>query len=122
MVLAAGTIVYMQMRVNQDQEKPCPDCVVKNEPVMSVIKTTQPVAKKTLVFLYSDDCSFCEKMKPVVDSITAKGYNVQQINVITTTKYNATETPTSIVLQDGKEIARFVGVTSEQSLLDALKI
>lgn len=65
-------------------------------------------------------CAPCKKMVPAVKQLIEEGYTVQTINADKqpelAQKYNITSLPTSIVLRDGKETERIVGLTTVEEL------
>jgi thioredoxin-like negative regulator of GroEL len=103
----------------------------KSTPTPTKIATPVPTATpvvtqtKTLVFLYMSNCPYCDQMKPIINDLIAKSCSVTQIDTDSDpgawVRYNASSAPTIIVLQNGKEVQRFVGVVDEQTLLNALK-
>jgi thioredoxin 1 len=134
LLLTAGFVIWGSWQ--SAQKEPCPVKIVNVTSNATVVATkaaqvTQnTTAKKTLVFLYMDNCPYCEQMKPVINDLITKSYNsttfdVLQVNIDSTpgaaAQYGVVSTPTMVILQNGKEINRFTGVVSEDTLLNALK-
>ena len=80
-----------------------------------------------LIDFYADWCGPCVVMKPVIEDIEkelAGKIEVRKINVDEneqeTSKYGVMSIPTYIILQDGKEIDRFIGATSKDVIKSKL--
>ena len=81
----------------------------------------------TLVDFWAEWCGPCKMIAPVIDEL-AKEYGgkakVAKINVDNegelAMKYNVSSIPTLLILKDGEEKKRFVGVTSKSELASAL--
>jgi len=73
-----------------------------------------------LLDFYSDACPPCREMAPVVDSLIREGRPVQKINVNQrpdlARRYGVKAWPTFLMLVDGQEIGREVGMTSRGRL------
>lgn len=73
-------------------------------------------------------CSPCKTMEPIVEELekelTGK-VEIEKINVDEkpeqASKYGVMSIPTYIVLKDGKEVGRKIGVTSKEDLLKLLQ-
>ncbi|MCH7541164.1 thioredoxin [Patescibacteria group bacterium] len=73
------------------------------------------------VDFYADWCGPCVVMKPVIEElekelagdIEIKKIDVDQ-NQEEASKYGVMSIPTYLILKDGKEVDRFVGVTSKE--------
>lgn len=137
LLLTAGVVIWGGWQ--SAQKEPCPVKIVNvtsNATTVATAKAQTAQAtqnattqKKTLVFLYMNNCPYCEQMKPVIDDLIVKSYNgtfeVLHVNIDSTpeaaAQYKVTSTPTMVILQNGKETARFNGVVSENILINALK-
>ena len=143
LLLTAGFVIWGSWQ--STQKEPCPVKIVNvtsNATTVATNATTivtakaqtaaatqNATAKKTLVFLYMDNCPYCEQMKPVIDNLIVKSYDgtfeVNHVNIDSTpgaaAQYGVTSTPTMVILQNEKEINRFTGVVDENTLLNALK-
>jgi len=72
---------------------------------------------RVIKYFYSENCSFCETMKPRIDSLRKNGYDIDVIDVDvddhTAEEYDIERMPTFIFEVDGEEIERWTGVTDE---------
>lgn len=81
---------------------------------------------KVLVDFYTDTCGPCKRMLPIVDKI-AKTYKVIKIDAIDEVNREIVETygissvPTFMVFIDGEPVQKYVGVVTEEKLLEALE-
>ena len=73
-----------------------------------------------LLDFFNDACGPCRAMMPAVDSLVQRGFRVSKVNTDRfpdwAQRFNITKIPCFVVIVDGKEVARHVGVTSEQKL------
>ena len=88
-----------------------------------VLKSDKPV----LIDFYADWCGPCRMMSPVVDDIAESmntSIKVGKINVDECSelaqKYNVMSIPTFVVLKNGEETGRTVGVQSRDELVKLL--
>ena len=89
-----------------------------------VLESNKPV----LIDFYADWCGPCRMMSPIIDEIAdemGEGIKVGKINVDDNQdlamKYNVMSIPTIVIIKDGKEIKRFVGVQDKENLIKDLK-
>lgn len=77
-------------------------------------------ADTTLLDFYSDSCGPCRSMAATVDGLARDGYAVERINVTEhrdlATKFNVTAIPCFVVVEQGREVDRVVGVTTAERL------
>ena len=107
----------------------------KEEENMSVIKVNddtfeQEVLKSSipvLVDFYADWCGPCRMMSPIIDEIAeemGESVKVGKINVDNNQelaiKYDVMSIPTFVVIKDGKETGRSVGVQDKSEILSML--
>jgi thioredoxin 1 len=78
-----------------------------------------------LLFFSANWCGQCKVMHPVIDElkelVEIVEYNAE-VAEKEVEKYNIMSLPTFIVLKDGEEVDRIVGLTTKENLLIALEI
>lgn len=71
-------------------------------------------------------CSPCKVLNPIMAEVRSQSYGVSfsEIDVedspATATHYNVRNVPTVVIENDGREVARFVGVHPKQTYLNAI--
>ena len=103
---------------------------------MSVLKITSDnyeeevmkSEKTVLIDFYADWCGPCKMMSPIIDQIAeekADSLKVGKVNVDENQdlamKYNVMSIPTVLIFKNGNISKSFIGVTSKQEIMDALK-
>lgn len=95
---------------------------LRNENTDSSAKTTD--SRVVLLDFYGDYCGPCRTMNPVIDRLRARGFSIRKVNTSQeqelSAKFRITSIPCFVVLADGKEISRTVGVTSETDLAEMM--
>ena len=75
---------------------------------------------RVIKYFYSENCSFCETMKPRILNLVKNGYDIEVIDVNEYSdiadEYDIEEMPTFIFEIDGEEIERWTGVTDELTI------
>ena len=70
-------------------------------------------------------CGPCQTFKPIMKEIANDGYDVEFIDIDENqqeaNKYGIKGVPTTIILENGQELGRFVGGHAKQSIIDRLK-
>lgn len=73
-----------------------------------------------LLNFYSESCGPCRQMAPVVQQLAARGYTIRHIDVsrdsATAAQFEVTAVPCFVMLVNGREVARQVGMTSQSQL------
>lgn len=84
--------------------------------------------KTVLIDFWASWCGPCRMMSPVVDEIAGEmkdSVKVCKINIDEeqnlAVKYNVMSIPTFVVLKNGKEVGRTVGVQDKQEIIKMLK-
>lgn len=109
----------------------------ENEEVtnMSVIKVTdqnfeQEVLNSdipVLIDFYADWCGPCKMLSPIVEEIAKENSNIKVVKVDvdesqkTAIKYQIMSIPTLVVIKNGNEATRSVGVIGKSQILDMVK-
>jgi len=77
---------------------------------------------RTLLYFSAPWCGPCKMFGPVMDNIASKNIPVTKVNVdyeiATVEKYGVSSVPTTILVEGDQEVRRFVGVKSEQQVID----
>lgn len=77
---------------------------------------------KQLWYFFSEWCRPCKTLSPIMDSLQRQGIPINKLNTDYTpdvvTKYNVRSVPTVILVENGAEVRRFVGVRSENEILN----
>jgi thioredoxin-like negative regulator of GroEL len=77
-----------------------------------------------VLFFNASWCGPCRQMKPIVASLRAEGYHMRDVDVDThrplAEKYSIHAVPTFVFVENGREVNRFSGGTSPQSLKSML--
>jgi thioredoxin 1 len=77
---------------------------------------------RTLLYFSAPWCGPCKMFGPVMDNIANKNIPVTKVNVdyeiATVEKYGVSSVPTTILVEGDQEVRRFVGVKSEQQVID----
>ena len=83
--------------------------------------------KTVLIDFYADWCGPCKAYSPIVESVAAENENIKvvKINVDNAQdiviKYQVMSIPTTVVIKDGKEVNRAVGMMSKSDLVEMVK-
>jgi len=100
---------------------------------MSVLKLTSENFENTinngtvLVDFYADWCGPCKMQSPIIDEIADEynEYKVGKVNVDDedeiAEQFKIVSIPTLLVFKNGEMVKKFVGVTSKETILAALK-
>ena len=80
-----------------------------------------------LIDFYADWCGPCVVMEPVIEELEkemAGQVNIRKVDVDKdqeeASKYGVMSIPTYIILKDGKEVDRFIGSTSKESIVSKI--
>ena len=77
---------------------------------------------KQLYYISADWCSPCQQFSPIMNQAASQGVQIQKVNIdhepAVATRFNVRSVPTVILVENGKEKARFVGVRSLKQVID----
>ena len=83
--------------------------------------------KTVLIDFYADWCGPCKAYSPIVESVAAENEDIKvvKINVDNAQdiviKYQVMSIPTTVVIKNGQEVNRAVGMMSKSDLLEMVK-
>ena len=77
---------------------------------------------KQLWYFSAPWCGPCKMFGPTMDRVASQGIQVNKINIDydadSVTKYGVRSVPTTILVENGQEVRRFVGAKSENQVID----
>ena len=80
-----------------------------------------------LVDFYADWCGPCKMLSPTVDEVAAENDDIKVVKVNvdesqnTAIKYQVMSIPTLVVIKNGNEVNRSVGVIDKEEILNMIK-
>lgn len=81
--------------------------------------------KNYVVFFTAPWCAACHKMYPRIEELREAGYIVYSLDIEkfqgAAERFKIESLPTTVVMEDGKEIARFVGVVPMDKITSVAK-
>ena len=82
--------------------------------------------KKVLIDFYADWCGPCNRLVPLVDKVAEENQNVKVVRIDVDqnenlmNQYNVHSIPTLIVVENGEEVRRSVGLIPEESIVNLI--
>ena len=82
--------------------------------------------KKVLIDFYADWCGPCNRLVPLVDKVAEENENIKVVRIDVDknenlmNKYNVRSIPTLIVIENGEEVKRSVGLIPEEKILELI--
>lgn len=94
--------------------------------ILACLAGAQHAAAVTLLVEFtSPDCGPCRSMRPVIEQLMAEGHQVRHVDVSTrpelAQQFRVTRWPTFLVLVDGVEQSRHVGLARHSELVEMLR-
>ena len=83
--------------------------------------------KTVLIDFYADWCGPCKMFSPIVESVAAENEDIKVVKIDVDNaqdlaiEYQVMSIPTVVVIKDGKEIDRSIGMVSKSQLLEMVK-
>lgn len=83
--------------------------------------------KKVLIDFYADWCGPCQKLSPIVDKFAEEHSEIKVVRIdidageALADKYNIRSIPTLVVIENGEEINRVIGLVSEEKIIELFK-
>ena len=111
--------------INENKEEESMNVVKVNDDTFEqeVLKSNIPV----LVDFYADWCGPCKMLSPTVDEVAAENDDIKVVKVNVdksqnvAIKYQVMSIPTLVVIKNGNEINRSVGVVDKEEILSMIK-
>lgn len=123
-------------RVEIDRKAVCGKCKSPLDFVDSPVtvtdsnfKTVVEDSKQTVLLdLWAAWCPPCKMLAPIIDEIARETAGIVRVgkldvdgNPVTAGKFGVQSIPTLLILQDGKEVDRIVGMAPKEAILNRLK-
>ena len=83
--------------------------------------------KTVLIDFYADWCGPCKMFSPIVESVAQENEDIKVVKIDVDNaqdlaiKYQVMSIPTTVVIKDGKEVNRVVGMVSKSDLVEMVK-
>lgn len=83
--------------------------------------------KKVLIDFYADWCGPCQKLSPIVDKFAEEHSEIKVVRIDIDAqedladRYNIRSIPTLVVIENGEEINRVIGLVSEEKIIEICK-
>ena len=107
----------------------------EEESGMEIIKVTSENFEKevlnsdktVLIDFYADWCGPCKMFSPVIEAVASENEDIKVVKVNVddaqdlAIQYQVMSIPTTVVIKEGKEVNRVVGMVSKNDLLEMVK-
>mgnify|MGYP002734620826 CR=1 FL=1 len=83
--------------------------------------------KTVLIDFYADWCGPCKMFSPIVEAVAEENEDIKVVKIDVDNaqdlaiKYQVMSIPTTVVIKDGKEVNRVVGMVSKSDLVEMVK-
>ena len=84
-------------------------------------------SKTVIIDFYADWCGPCKMFAPIIEEIAAENENVKVVKINVdqaqdlAMEYQVMSIPTVVIIKDGKEINRNIGIASKTQILEMIK-
>ena len=111
--------------INENKEEESMNVIKVNDSTFEeeVLKSNIPV----LVDFYADWCGPCKMLSPTVDEVASENDDIKVVKIDVdesqevAIKYQIMSIPTLVVIKNGKEVNRSVGVIDKEEILSMIK-
>ena len=107
----------------------------EEESIMEIMKVTSAnfeeevlnSNKTVLIDFYADWCEPCKMFSPIVESVAAESKNIKVVKIDVDNeqdlaiKYQVMSIPTTVIIKNGQEVNRVVGMVSKSHLVEMVK-
>ena len=83
--------------------------------------------KTVLIDFYADWCGPCKMFSPIVEAVAEENEDIKVVKIDVDNaqdlamKYQVMSIPTTVIIKDGKEVNRVVGMVSKSDLIEMVK-
>ena len=83
--------------------------------------------KTVIVDFYADWCGPCKMYAPIIEAVASENKNIKVVKIDVDNaqdiaiNYNIMSIPTTVIIKEGKEVNRAVGMISKSDLLELVK-
>ena len=120
---AESNVILNNMPENNENQKSAVLDVDTSNFETEVIKNE----KKVLIDFYADWCGPCQKLSPIVDKFAKEHSEIKVVRIDIDAqedladRYNIRSIPTLVVIENGEEINRVIGLVSEEKIIELCK-
>ena len=137
-IVFVAILILLNMFLNKQNEQKISNEVEseeREENKVEVLKVTSKnfeeevlqSEKTVIVDFYADWCGPCKMLAPVMEEIANENEDIKVVKVNVdeaqdlAVKYNVMSIPTSVVIKNGQEVDRIVGLTGKEAILNMVK-
>ena len=141
LIVIIGTALILYERFSQNENEVEPNVILEanvenNENAKSDVLNIESSnfeteviksEKKVLIDFYADWCGPCQKLSPIVDKFAKEHSEIKVVRIDIDAqedladRYNIRSIPTLVVIENGEEINRVIGLVSEEKIIELCK-